>query len=76
MGEKSQPEECLRSPRTRTHSGNNREFNKTVRRTTFTPQQLYYLEEKFVQNQFPDADQREKIAGEINLTMHHIQVIL
>ena len=50
------------------------ELKRAVRRTVFTPQQLYYLEEKFVENQFPDADQRERIASHLNLTLQHIQV--
>ena len=74
MGRKPVPEERLASPKTRTHSGNDKDFRKTAQRTTFTPRQLYYLEEKFVENQFPDADQRERIASHIDLTTHHIQV--
>ena len=66
--------------KTRSHSsssqGESSELKKAARRTVFTPQQLYYLEERFVENQFPDADQREKIATHLNLTSQHIQVKL
>ena len=63
----------------RSHSsssqGESSELKKAAaRRTVFTPQQLYYLEERFVENQFPDADQRERIASHLNLTSQHIQV--
>ena len=64
--------------KTRSHSsssqGESNELKKAARRTVFTPQQLYYLEERFLENQFPDADQRELIATHLNLTSQHIQV--
>ena len=43
-------------------------------RTQFTPRQLYYLEEKFLTNQFPTSKEREIISKELDLTQHHIQV--
>ena len=45
-------------------------------RTQFLPKQLYRLEEKFLENQFPNGKEREDIAKELELTPHHIQVIL
>ena len=45
-------------------------------RTQFTPKQLYYLEEKFEKNRFPNAKEREAIAKELDLTLNHIQVSL
>lgn len=84
MGRKSQASEQGTSEqsrgdlKTRSHSsssqGASSELKKAARRTVFTPQQLYYLEERFVENQFPDADQRETIASHLNLTSQHIQV--
>ena len=44
-------------------------------RTQFTPRQLFYLEEKFLENQFPSSKEREAISKELDLTQHHIQVI-
>lgn len=76
MGEKPQQDECLVSPKIRTRSGHNDDFKKGTKRTIFTPQQLFYLEEKFVEDQFPDAEQRERIASHVNLTSHHVQVII
>lgn len=55
---------------------NNLKVKKAAQRTVFTPQQLYYLEERFVENQFPDTDQRERIASHLNLTPHHVQVYI
>ena len=64
--------------KTRLHSvsssGDDVETKRASRRTVFTPKQLYYLEEKFVENQFPDVDQRESIASHVGLTVHHVQV--
>lgn len=45
-------------------------------RTQFTPKQLRHLEEKFLENQFPNAKDREAIANELDLTQQHIQVIM
>ena len=86
MGRKSHAAEEVMSGqargdlKTRSHSsssqGESSEPKKAAtRRTIFTPQQLYYLEERFVQNQFPDADQRERIASHLNLTSQHVQVL-
>ena len=84
MGRKSQASEQGASGqtrddlKTRSHSSSSQaessELKKAARRTVFTPQQLYYLEERFVENQFPDADQRERIATHLNLTSQHVQV--
>ena len=66
------------SMKTRCHSssssGDGCETKKASRRTIFTPKQLYYLEEKFLENHFPDADQREAIASHVGLTTQHVQV--
>ena len=43
-------------------------------RTVFTPKQLLYLEEEFSGNQFPNMEQRKKIAKTLDLTQQHIQV--
>ena len=43
-------------------------------RTVFTPRQLLHLEEEFVKNQFPNMEQRKKIAKTLDLTQQHIQV--
>ena len=45
-------------------------------RTQFLPKQLYRLEEKFLENQFPNGKEREDISKELELTPHHIQVII
>lgn len=50
----------------------NYQLKKT--RTQFTPKQILHLEEKFLENQFPSAREREAIANELNLTTQHIQV--
>lgn len=43
-------------------------------RTQFTPKQLFYLEEKFLENQFPNFKERVAISKELDLTQHHVQV--
>lgn len=43
-------------------------------RTVFTPKQLLHLEEEFLKNQFPNMEQRKRIAKELDLTQQHIQV--
>ena len=43
-------------------------------RTVFTPKQLLHLEEEFVKTQFPNMEQRRKIAKDLDLTQQHIQV--
>ena len=43
-------------------------------RTVFTPKQLLHLEEQFVKTQFPNMEQRRKIAKDLDLTQQHIQV--
>ena len=45
-------------------------------RTVFSPKQLLYLEEEFLKNQFPNMEQRKKIAKTLDLTQQHIQVCL
>ncbi len=81
VSEQGTSEQTRGDLKTRSHSasssqGVSSELKKAARRTVFTPQQLYYLEERFVENQFPDADQRETIAAHLNLTSQHIQVLL
>ena len=47
---------------------------KSTKRTHFTPQQIYKLEQFFLKNQFPTAKDRENLAKELQLSAKHIQV--
>ena len=47
---------------------------KVTKRTHFTPQQIYKLEQFFLKSQFPTAKDRGKLATELRLSAKHIQV--
>lgn len=44
-------------------------------RTMYSPHQVCFLEERFVEQDFPNKKQREDIAKKIEMTEHHVQVI-
>jgi len=44
-------------------------------RTSYTPRQVCYLEEKFTEDDFPSKSKRKDIASFLNLSEHHVQVI-
>ena len=55
-------------------SSSNSPSAKTNKRTHFTPQQIYKLEQFFLKSQFPTAKDRENLAKELQLSVKHIQV--
>ena len=59
-----------------TLSSSNSPSAKTNKRTHFTPQQIYKLEQFFLKSQFPTAKDRETLAKELQLSVKHIQVYL